>query len=77
MTTINTLKKIIENLECRALDDSDLLKTWEDLNIDSLGQVQLLRDVEDTFDLELDNNLLDDIRSIDKLAEYLDFKKSI
>jgi acyl carrier protein len=77
MTTINTLKKIIENLECRALDDSDLSKTWEDLNIDSLGQVQLLRDVEDTFSLELDNDLLDNVNSINKLAEYLDFKKSI
>jgi acyl carrier protein len=77
MTTINTLKKIIENLECRSLDDSDLSKTWDDLNIDSLSQVQLLREVEDTFSLELDINLLDRVRSIDKLAEYLDFKKSV
>jgi acyl carrier protein len=77
MTTVNALTKIIEHLECRSLVESDLSKKWEDLDLDSLSQVQLLRDVEDEFGIELENNLLDSVHTINELAEYLDFKKSI
>ena len=72
-------KKLIKILEaelCRQITSSDLTTSWEDLSIDSLGVIQLIREIEDEFILEIDINLfIKNIRNINQLIQYIEEQK--
>jgi acyl carrier protein len=67
------LKPIVENIACRKLSEQDLDAPWEALELDSLSLVELLRDIEDDFNLELDYDIFskNKITSVNSMANYL------
>jgi acyl carrier protein len=76
MNTTDRLKKLVENEIVRILEDHEIDSTWEQLDLDSLSMVSLLRDVEDEFSLNLEYNIFKDakINCIRDFSEYLDTK---
>ena len=76
METVERVKQIVENIACRKLTDKDLDSSWIDLSLDSLSLVELLRDVEDEFKLELDYDIFtkENVTTINSLSAYLSSK---
>lgn len=74
MTTTDRVQRIIDNIILRKSTIEDLNKTWEDLEIDSLDLVEVLRDVEDEFVITLEYNIFKDnkILTANDLVNYLD-----
>jgi acyl carrier protein len=74
MTTTERVKKIVEDTLCQPINESDLTKSWADLDVDSLGLVQLIRDVEDEFKTELEYDVFTNkkVTSPADLISYLD-----
>lgn len=76
MEIVDRVKQIVENVACRKLTDQDLDAVWSDLELDSLSLVELLRDIEDEFDLELDYEIFtkENVTTVNSLSEYLSRK---
>jgi acyl carrier protein len=76
MSTLEKLKIIVENESARSLDDNEISSTWEELDLDSLSMISILRDVEDEFNIVLEYNILKDhkITCINDFSEYIDKK---
>ena len=76
MNTIDRLKIIVEKELVRNLENHEIESSWEELDLDSLSMISLLRDVEDEFNLNLEYNAFRDnkINCIRDFAEYVDKK---
>ena len=72
MKTAKKIKAIVEETAYQKISDTDLTKSWKDLDIDSLGLVQLMRDVEDEFSIELDYDIFKKVNSPSDLVVYLE-----
>lgn len=71
MTTLEHIKAIVANVVGYEVDDIEedaLLR--EELSIDSLDIIDLYMQVEDTFDVDIDEDA--PIRSVGQLASYVD-----
>jgi acyl carrier protein len=73
MERFQKLKIIFENEVGRKLEDQELNNTWEELDLDSLSMISVLRDVEDEFKIVLEYNIFKDhkINCINNLDAYL------
>ena len=73
MERLQKLKIIFENEIGRKLEDQELNNTWEELDLDSLSMISVLRDVEDEFKIVLEYNIFKDhkINCINNLDAYL------
>jgi len=73
MERLQKLKIIFENELGRTLEDQELNNTWEELDLDSLSMISVLRDVEDEFKIVLEYNIFKDhkINCINNLDAYL------
>lgn len=73
MSTLDQIKEIIgEELgqDTSTLDrESDLLK---DLDADSLDLFQVVTEIEDHFDIEMDEEKEEEIRTLGQLVDYID-----
>ena len=76
MERFQKLKIIFENEIGRKLEDQELNNTWEELDLDSLSMISVLRDVEDEFKIVLEYNIFKDhkITCINDFSEYIDKK---
>jgi acyl carrier protein len=73
MERLQKLKIIFEKELVRTLEEQELNNTWEELDLDSLSMISVLRDVEDEFKIVLEYNIFKDhkINCINNLNEYL------
>ena len=73
MSTLEKLKIIVEKESARSLEDDEISSTWEELDLDSLSMISVLRDVEDEFKIVLEYNIFKDhkINCINNLDAYL------
>jgi acyl carrier protein len=73
MERLQKLKIIFEKELVRTLEDHELNNTWEELDLDSLSMISVLRDVEDEFKIVLEYNIFKDhkINCINNLDAYL------
>ena len=74
MNTIDRLKTIVENELVRKLNDNETSSTWEELDLDSLSMVSILRDIEDDFAIEIEYSVFKNhkINSIDDFVAYIE-----
>lgn len=76
MNTLQKLKIIVEKESARLLKETETSSTWEELDLDSLSMISILRDVEDEFNIVLEYNIFKDhkITCINDFSEYIDKK---
>lgn len=74
MNTYDTIVKIIS--EKMDMDPSDITETstFESLSIDSLDMVEIVMDLEQAFDIEMENT--EDLKDVAALVAYIDQNKS-
>lgn len=61
----------VDMLEGKTFDNAKHFKLDEDLDLDSLDVVELAMDVEDRFDIELDDSTLEELTTIGLLVEHI------
>lgn len=73
MTVTERVQSIIDNIILKKSTAEDLDKTWDELHIDSLDLIEILRDVEDEFVITLKYNIFKDnkILTVNDLINYL------
>ena len=73
MTVTERVQRIIDNIILRKSTAEDLDKTWDELQIDSLDLVEVLRDIEDEFVITLEYSIFKDnkILTVADLINYL------
>lgn len=71
--TREALKKVVlERAEVELTDEFiDSGNPFTDLGVDSLDTIEILVSFEDELDVELDNDRLDDCKTVKELVEYL------
>lgn len=74
MNTIDRLKTIVENELVRKLNDDETSSTWEELDLDSLSMVSILRDIEDDFAIEIEYSVFKNhkINCINDFVAYIE-----
>ena len=74
MTITERVQRIIDDVIFNKTTAEDLDKTWEDLGIDSLDLIDVLRNVEDEFSITLEYNVFKDskILTVNDLINYLE-----
>ena len=73
-TIISVITKLLEpfNVEHKALSEATDIPA--ELNIDSVGVLDFIMEVEDHFDIEIPMNVVSEIRTIGELADYVQSK---
>ena len=76
MNTIDRLKTIVENETTRKLEDNEISSTWEELDLDSLSMISILRDIEDEFSITVEYKVFKDhkINCINDFAKCIEGK---
>ena len=74
MDTLNMLRKAIKKELGRDLGDISLTTTFEDMALDSLDVVQMIMAIEEAFDIEIDDDDVDGLKTIGELVEYIEEK---
>lgn len=74
MKTLDRMQTIVENEMARKLANNEIYSTWEELDLDSLSMLSILRDVEDEFTITVDYNIFKQhkISCINDFAEYIE-----
>ena len=63
---------VIDRVEVELTDEFiDSGKPFKELGVDSLDTIEVLVELEDALDIELDNDRLDDCKTVKELVEYL------
>ena len=70
MSTFDTVTKIISDKMDIDPEDIQETSTFESLSIDSLDMVEIVMDLEQEFDLQVDDT--EDIKSVGELVKYID-----
>ena len=73
MSTYEKVKKIIlEHLDVNEADIHPGADFMEDLGADSLDVAELIMSIEDEFNLEINEEDLEGLRTVDDVVDYLD-----
>ncbi|QSX08729.1 acyl carrier protein [Alkalibacter rhizosphaerae] len=73
MDTFDKIKKIIlEHLDVSEDDITPSADFMEDLGADSLDVAELIMSIEDEFNLEINEEELEGMRTIEDVVDYLD-----
>lgn len=74
MDTLDKIKEIISRQT--DIEKSDLTEntTIEDIVADSLDIVEMLMEIEDTFDIDIPDDEAEKLGTVGKLCEYIDEK---
>lgn len=63
---------VLDRVEIELTDEFiDSGKPFKDLGVDSLDTIEVLVELEDVLDIELDNDRLDDCKTVKELVAYL------
>lgn len=72
----NKIKKIISEYANRKVDTLKLVDNFQnDLDFDDLDMVELIMEIEDQFDMVIDDTVLDKIQNIGQLINYVEKNK--
>lgn len=77
MNTLETVKSIIAKYigkDVGTINDNDHLVN--ELGLDSLDSIELVMSIEEELNIELDDEQLDDVKTVKQLADALDRKKA-
>ncbi|MBQ3199965.1 MAG: acyl carrier protein [Firmicutes bacterium] len=74
MDTLDMLRKAIKKELGRDFGDISLNTTFEDMALDSLDVVQMVMAIEEAFDIEIDDDDVDGLKTIGDLVEYIEEK---
>lgn len=72
---MDTMKKIKEIISCQTDIDEDTLTedtTMEEITSDSLDIVEMLMDIEETFDVDISDEDAKKLTTIGELCNYID-----
>lgn len=71
--TLTALKEIVlDRVEVELTDEFiESGAPFKDLGVDSLDTIEVLVELEDALDIELDNDRLDDCKTVKELVEYI------
>lgn len=75
MNALDTIKKILsEQLE---VDETTITEetTIEDLGADSLDLVETIMNIEEEFDIEVDDNDVENLKTVGDFINYINSKK--
>lgn len=64
---------IVEELE-KEVDEVRLETTFEDLDADSLDVFQVISEIEDAFDIEIEDSKLEGLNTVADLVAYVESK---
>lgn len=70
MSTMENVKKIVADIADIDVDDITEESTLDSLGLDSLDMVELIGEIEDSFEVEFDDT--DGIDTIEELVAYID-----
>jgi len=67
------LKSILEEILVKPITDAELDLSWDELDLDSLGIIELVMSVEDRFNTKIEYQVLskNNIKTANQLADYL------
>jgi acyl carrier protein len=74
MTVEESVKKIVTRITRKSEADFSPTATFQDLNADSLDIVQMLVALEDTFDIEIQDEELREITNMGDFIAYIERK---
>lgn len=74
METLEIMRNAIKKELGRDFDDITLSTTFEDMAMDSLEVVQMVMAIEEAFDIEIDDDDVDALKTIGDLVDYIEEK---
>lgn len=75
MNTIETLQQAIKKELGRDLGTLTKDTSFEELALDSLDVVQMVMAIEEAFDIEIDDDDVENLKTIGQLLDYIEARK--
>ena len=75
MNTIETLQQAIKKELGRDLGTLTKDTSLEELALDSLDVVQIVMAIEDVFDIEIDDDDVENLKTVGQLLDYIEARK--
>ncbi len=75
MNTIETLQQAIKKELGRDLGPLTADTTFEELALDSLDVVQMIMAIEEAFDIEIDDEDVEGLKTVGQLLDYIEDRK--
>lgn len=74
METLEIMRNAIKKELGRDFDDITLTTSFDDMAMDSLEVVQMVMAIEEAFDIEIDDDDVDSLKTIGDLVDYIEEK---
>lgn len=75
MNTIETLQQAIKKELGRDLGTLTKDTSFEELALDSLDVVQMVMAIEEAFDIEIDDDDVENLKTVGELLDYIEARK--
>ena len=75
MNTIETLQQAIKKEVGRDLGTLTKDTSFEELALDSLDVVQMVMAIEEAFDIEIDDDDVENLKTVGQLLDYIEARK--
>ncbi|MCI9044593.1 MAG: acyl carrier protein [Peptococcaceae bacterium] len=75
MNTIETLQQAIKKELGRDLGTLTKDTSFEELALDSLDVVQMVMAIEEAFDIEIDDDDVENLKTVGQLLDYIEARK--
>ena len=75
MNTIETLQQAIKKELGRDLGTLTKDTSFEELALDSLDVVQMVMAIEEAFDIEIDDDDMENLKTVGQLLDYIEARK--
>ena len=75
MNTIDTLQQAIKKELGRDLGTLTKDTSFEELALDSLDVVQMVMAIEEAFDIEIDDDDVENLKTVGQLLDYIEARK--
>ena len=75
MNTIETLQQAIKKELGRDLGTLTKDNSFEELALDSLDVVQMVMAIEEAFDIEIDDDDVENLKTVGQLLDYIEARK--
>ena len=75
MNTIETLQQAIKKEFGRDLGTLTKDTSFEELALDSLDVVQMVMAIEEAFDIEIDDDDVENLKTVGQLLDYIEARK--
>lgn len=74
METLEIMRNAIKKELGRDFDDITVSTAFDDMAMDSLEVVQMVMAIEEAFDIEIDDDDVDSLKTIGDLVDYIEEK---